>query len=254
MPVKRLDRRCIKVLRDRKGERIEAGNNRLKAIRQVFAWALEDEMEGVTDNPAKDVKYLSSGSKGFHTWTPDELSQFEGHHPLGTKAHLALALLMYTGVRRSDVVLLGRQLIRDGWLKFTPFKGRKRNPVTIDIPVSPELQRVIDASPCGDLTFLVTERGVPFCKEGFGNKFRGWCNQAGLPKRCAAHGVRKAGAVRAAENGATPHQLMATFGWLDASMAELYTKEANRKRLSAGATELLRRSETGTKVPHRGGQ
>ena len=53
----------------------------------------------------------------------------------------------------------------------------------------------------------------------FGNKFRVWCDQAGL-HHCAAHGQRKAGATIAANNGATAHQLMAIFGWETLKMAE----------------------------------
>jgi hypothetical protein len=37
----------------------------------------------------------------------------------------------------------------------------------------------------------------------------------------APTGLRKAGATVAAENGATPHQLMAIFGWNTLAQAEL---------------------------------
>src|SRR5215471_13306138 len=49
---------------------------------------------------------------GFHTWTEDEIARYEAHHPIGTKPRLALALLLYTGQRRSDVVRMGRQHIK----------------------------------------------------------------------------------------------------------------------------------------------
>ena len=82
----------------------------------------------------------------------------------------------------------------------------------------PELQAAIDVGPCGNLTFLVTAHGKPFTTAGFGNRMRKWCDAAGL-KDCSAHGLRKAGACIAAENGATEAQLMrslvgATLTWL----------------------------------------
>src|SRR5262245_47511633 len=46
-----------------------------------------------------------------------------------------------------------------------------------------------------------------------------WGSEAGL-RQCSAHGLRKAAAARAAENGATTHQLMAMFGWLNLAEAE----------------------------------
>ena len=46
---------------------------------------------------------------------------------------------------------------------------------------------------------------------GFGNTFKDWCREAELPQ-CTTHGLRKIGAVRAAEAGASEHELMAMFG------------------------------------------
>jgi len=51
--------------------------------------------------------------------------------------------------------------------------------------------------------------------------------------------LRKAGATIAAENGATSQQLMAIFGWSSLSMAELYARAANQKRLAESAMHLL---------------
>jgi hypothetical protein len=60
------------------------------------------------------VAYLKGKPGGFHSWTREEVEQFEARHLIGTKARLAMALLLYTGQRRSDVVLFGRQHVRDG--------------------------------------------------------------------------------------------------------------------------------------------
>jgi integrase len=245
-PLNRLTSKAIRVLRDRKAELPEAANGRVKAIRRVFAWAIEDEI--VIANPARDVAYKRRPTEGHHTWSEEEIMQFEQRHPLGTKPHLALSLLAYTGARRSDIVLLGRQHIRQGWLKFVAQKGRNRRPVTIEMPVIAPLQRVLDASPCGELTFLVSEFGQPFSADGFGNWFRKRCDEAQLPQ-CSAHGLRKAGAALAAENGASIHELMAIFGWLTMKEAERYTQSARRRRLARNAGDLLvrRANETSPK-------
>jgi integrase len=147
-------------------------------------------------------------------------------------------LLSYTGVRRSDVVQLGKQHVREGKLVFRQFKGRNQAPMTLELPILADLQCILDASKTGDLAFLVTEQGQPFTATGFGNWFRERCNEAGLP-HLSAHGLRKAGATRAAEKGATAHQLMAIFGWRTIKQAELYTRAAERKRLAGDAMHLL---------------
>jgi integrase len=234
-PLDQITPKALRVLRDRKVDLLGAADNRVRALRKVFRWAVQQEH--MATNPARDIEYIGRGSEGWHSWTPEELEQFENRHPIGSKARLALALLTYTGTRRSDVVRLGPHHVRDGWVRFQQQKTK----VTVELPISPALNDVIAATPIlGATTFLITEHGKPFSVAGFGNKFRGWCNEAGLPQ-CSAHGVRKASAARAAENGATAHQLMAMFGWLTMREAERYTREAQRKKLAADATRLLAR-------------
>jgi integrase len=100
------------------------------------------------------------------------------------------------------------------------------------------LRAILDASSLGSATYLVTEFNKPFTANGFGNRFRKWCDEAGLT-HCSAHGLRQAGATIAAENGATEHQLMAIYGWESPKQAALYTRKVNRRRLAAQAMHLL---------------
>ena len=242
-PVNRMTAKAVRVLRDRKADYPEAANMRIKAVRRVFKWALENEIGNLTSNPTVDVSYFRHSPQGHHTWTVEEVEQYEKRHPIGSKARLALALLLYTGTRRSDVVLLGRQHARGGWLKFTAQKNRRRNPVTVELPILPALQSIVDASDTGDLTYLITEYKRPFTAAGFGGWFRERCDEAGL-NHCSAHGIRKAGASIAAENGASPHQLMAIFGWLTLKEAERYTQAARRKGMARDGIGFLMRKET----------
>ncbi|WP_205119495.1 tyrosine-type recombinase/integrase [Paramagnetospirillum kuznetsovii] len=237
-PVARMEARHVRALRDERADRPEAANAIVKALRQVFGWALEAQIGHIQSNPARDVPYIKSGSEGFHTWSLDEVIQFEQHHPVGGKARLALALLLYTGVRRSDVVRLGPQMERGSKIIWTEAKGLKHLAKQRELPILPQLRAILDSSPSGHLAYLVTEFGKPFTANGFGNWFRKRCNEAGLP-HCSAHGLRKAGATAAAENGATEHQLMAIYGWESPKQAALYTRKANRKRLAASAMHLL---------------
>jgi integrase len=142
-------------------------------------------------------------------------------------------------------VTLGRQHTRGGRLRYTQEKNRNRRPVTVDIAMPADLQHAIDAGPTGDLTYLVTEYGRPFAKAGFGNWFRERCNEAGLG-HCTAHGLRKAAAVRIADNGGTTSELKAIMGWRSDKEAERYTQAADRRRLGTHADRLLARPKRGT--------
>ena len=186
--------------------------------------------EGHADiNPAVGVKRVRTGSQGHHTWTVEEVQQYEDRHPEGSKARLALSLLLLTGVRASDAIRLGRQMERDGRLHFTEHKDRNRSPKRRTIPIIPELRAVIDATPSSHLSYLVTEHGRPYATaKAFGNRFKSWCRQAGLD-HCSAHGLRKAGATIAADRGTPAHALMAIYGWTTLKQAELYTREADRE-------------------------
>ena len=224
----------------------------MKAFRQVFAFAIEEEDERgnslMDRNPAKDVAYLEGSAEGFHAWTLDEVEQYEERHPIGTKARLALALLLYMSQRRSDTIRFGKQHVRvnsnaveddfERALIFTQFKGRKRKPVTLEIPIIPQLWEIIEQSPTDDLTFLVTEFGLPFSDAGFGNKMRQWCDEAGLPQ-CSAHGLRKASSARLAEFGCTDREIMAITGHKTAKEVTRYTRSANQKVLAKAAMKKL---------------
>ena len=58
-------------------------------------------------------------SLGYHTWTLEEATKFEAAHLPGSTARLALALLLFTGQRKSDVIAFGRQHVK-GWLATSP--------------------------------------------------------------------------------------------------------------------------------------
>jgi integrase len=108
-PYARIESRHVRDLRDEK-RGPDSANGVLKALRGLFAWAVEAEY--ATVNPAKSVPKLRSKTTGFHTWTREEVRQYEKRHPPGTKPRLALALLLYTGARRGDAIRLGRQMQR----------------------------------------------------------------------------------------------------------------------------------------------
>jgi len=104
------------------------------------------------------------------------------------------------------------------------------------------LRTIIDATPSGHLTFLVTEFGKPFAVAGFGNWFREQCDVANL-HHCTFHGLRKAASVRLAEAGCSPHEIASITG--HASLKEIvrYTNTVDRKRLARSAMEKMK---TGT--------
>ena len=89
-----------------------AANNFLKAMRNLFQWA--KRAQHIEIDPTEGVKGFSHKTEGFHAWTEEEISRFEAIWPVGSRERLALSILIYTGLRRGDAAILGRQHIRDG--------------------------------------------------------------------------------------------------------------------------------------------
>lgn len=218
----------------------EAANERVKALRQLFTWAMQPALQYVKDNPALKVPYLKSANPGgFHEWTEAEIAQYEARHAIGTYARLALDLFQYTGARTSDVYRMGPQMEHNSELHWTEHKGHAELEKKHELPIVPALRQSIDAMPPSmHLVYIVNSFGRPFTKKGFENWFKKRCVEAGLP-HCSAHGVRKRASERVADGGGTVHGMMATFGWTTEKQAIHYTKKANRRRLEKATAPLL---------------
>jgi len=208
-----------------------AANNFLKTMRGLFQWARN--AQHVEIDPTDGIKGFSNKTEGYHTWTETDITRFESRWPIGTRERLAMCVLLYTGLRRGDATLLGRQHVRDGVITLRTAKTGQQ----VSIPILPELAEAINSTKTGDLAFIATKGGRPLAVEGFGTWFREACNAAGV--KGSAHGLRKAGAVRAANNGATVAQLNAIYGWTGEKMASLYTKSADRVKLARDAIGKL---------------
>jgi integrase len=222
-PLASIERKHIKALLASKVATPAAANHWLRLMKTLMRFAVEEGLRA--DDPTIGIAYIETRSiGGFHTWTEEEIAQFEARHPIGTTARLALGLLLYTAQRRSDVVGMGRQHVHNGMV-------RVRQPKTgtmLRIPVHPDLQAILNATPSKHLTFLVTAYGKPFTAAGFGNWFRDRCDEAGLPKECAAPSLRKTACRRLAEAGCSANVIASISGHTTLREVERYTSLQSR--------------------------
>lgn len=183
----------------------------------------------IANNPvALADKPQAPRTKGFHTWTENEIDRYRRHWPLGTNARLAMEILLWTALRRGDAAGFGRKHMKGGRIAHTAAKTGE----TVWLPAAPQLTAAIEAmAVTGTETYLVTSYGNAFTAAGFGNRFKEWCVEAGLP-HCSAHGLRKAAARRAADEGGSNAELKALGGWRTDSQVATYTAAADRRRLA----------------------
>lgn len=230
-PFDEITRKHIADARDRRRETPFAAANFVKTMRGLFKWAVD--LEHVESDPTDSVKTTTPKTDGFHAWSEDEIARYEARWPVGTRERLALALFLYTGLRRGDIARLGPEHVHDDIITIRAEKTGN----DIVIPILPELAAIIAASRTGSEVYLSGGRGKRMTKESLGNWFKAACKAANVPG--SAHGLRKAGATRAANNGATVAQLEAIFGWSGGNMAALYTRKADRARLAREAMGKL---------------
>ena len=226
-----------------------AARNWLKGFRHFIRWAEQRKL--IHNDPSLGIRIKVAKSDGHHTWSEDEIAQFEHSHPIGSKARLALAIGLCTALRREDAVRLGRQHIRAGVITIKPKKTENTTGVSLVIPVMPELQAIIDATPIGHLTLLTTKAGKSYHPSAFSDRFREWCDAAGLPQRCSFHGLRKAALTRLANAGRTVHQIAAISGHASLSEVQRYTRGVDQARLARGVRHAGTRTNRGRRCQTR---
>ncbi len=234
--VKEMRVQHVQAVLARKAATPTAANILRKMLRRLMGFAVQ--LEWRTDNPVEQTKPYPIKSEGFHTWTEDDIAAFEARHPIGTRARLAFALMLYTAQRRSDIVTMGRQHIEGGRIRVRQQKTK----TPLRIPLHPKLAEIIAATPSDNLTMLTTAHGKPFTSAGFGNWFRDRCDEAGLPD-CTAHGLRKAAARRLAEAGCSNQEIKAITGHKTDAEVARYTREADQVALAEAAIRKVTKAE-----------
>jgi integrase len=224
--------------RDKRAAKPAAAGMFLKAMRGFFKWALEAGL--VSSDPTEGVKVATVATEGFVPWTEDDVAAYRARWRLGTHQRVALEVLHETGLRRGDAVRVGPTHVRDGVIRLMTEKTGER----VSIAITDILARALEAGLTGDQTFIVGAGGKPLVKESFTNMFRIWAKAAGVDK--SPHGLRKAAATADAMDGYSDAELSAKFGWTGRQMASLYTRSANREKLSL---EAARRTKERTKIP-----
>jgi integrase len=135
----------------------------LKALRSVVShWIARGE---ISIDPTIGVRLPKYKSDGHRTWADEDIEAFKATHSEGTRARLAMQLLLDTAQRSSDVVRMGPQHVRNGMIHV---KQRKTK-TELALPIHPDLQTLIGMTQFKHLTFLTTKWGRPFSPRGFGN-------------------------------------------------------------------------------------
>lgn len=232
LPVSQFSRKHASAILAKLSDTPEAANTLMKRLRLLLNFAVDIGM--IPSNPMAGMKGYKSDSEGYHDWSEQEIAQFMARHPPGTKAHLALMLMLCTGQRKSDAVRMGWGDVANGMIRVR----QQKTGTPLMIPILPELKAALADLPKDAPAFLLTEYGRPYSAAGFGNWVRDRCDEAGLPN-CSSHGLRKACARRLAEAGCTHHEIKAITGHKTDAEVRRYTAKADQVLLAYSAFEKL---------------
>jgi integrase len=225
--VDQMTREHVDIVVGRMADTPGAGIILLKRIRTLIRYAMA---LGWTDrDPTAGVKAYRS--KEIHTWNEQEIEVFEKRWPEDSRERLAFALLLYTGQRGSDVH-------RMSWtdkVEDTIRVAQRKTAARLSIPIHNALHRLLALANNHDQTILATAYGKPFSVKGLGNMMSRAIGEAGLPKHCKPHGLRKAAARRLAEAGCSASEIMAITGHKTLAEVERYTRAAEQERLARQA-------------------
>ena len=126
--------------------------------------------------------------------------------------------------------------------------AQQKTATRLTIPLHEDLKGLLAIAPRENSTILATVYKKPFSVKGFGNMFSDATHEAGLPRRCVPHGLRKAAARRLAEAGCSASEIMAITGHKTLAEVERYTRAAEQERLARQAIKRQSESRSGKLV------
>ncbi len=217
-----------------------------RECRKMFAFAKKRRQ--ITENPVDDTDPIKAqartNSKGFHSWTEAEIQRFEERHPIGSKAYLALMLLLWSFQRKGDVSALGPMPERPGymWIAQEKSGGQRELSIRIGKPLADAIAAYKQPENWNGETYLSSQYGRRYAKESLGNWFRDRCNEAGLP-HCSAHGLRKAASRRAAEANQSNQSIKAVTGHVKDDEIAYYTRAVEQEQLADKVIDAMELAE-----------
>jgi integrase len=221
-------------MRDERAETPGAANTIVRMLKLLLNFAVREEW--IEYNPAAKMELLKVGE--WRSWTDEECAQFEARWAPGTMERRAYALALYTGQRKSDLVLMARSHRKSRAIRVVQGKTGKELWVAEHRELTSELNR----GETGHMSLLTTSQGKAFDPVYFGAFFSDAIDAAGLPEDCVLHGLRKTAARRLAEAGCTTEEIKAITGQGDRMVAH-YTKDVNQRKLASAAILKLENSK-----------
>ena len=214
----------------------------IEAVAVMYDWAIK--RKHVKTNPARGIDRVYEKGDGATPWKAKDVKQFLSHHKLGTKPHVAMSVLLWTGCRIEDTTIIGRsnECVIDG-IAAVRWQPSKKGSTEVCVPLLAPLLNATRAPKVQGPTYLLGRSGKPYASGDSASAiFKRWCRRAGLA-HLSAHGVRKGLGELLAELGCSQYEIMAIHGHSEAKTSETYTRRVERWKLALNAMERVKVSQ-----------
>ena len=217
-------------------------------MRVLWSFAKEELAMDLGRNPAEEIKPLHSREWSHQPWPEEVIEKFKIEAQPKPNAQLALALLLYTGQRASDVV-------RMRWDQYDG-KGiqvrQLKTGTPLWIPCHSELKSILDDTERRSDFILTTRYGKGYSAHGLCGMIAAATANIGA-KECSAHGLRCNAATALAEAECSVPQIMSITGHKTFKEAQRYASHAQQRKLGEQAISKWEVANSRTNGKHASG-
>lgn len=241
MPLVQVDESFAYQLRDEAMAAHKRGfaNGLLKVLQMLWNWGLRRRLcHGV--NPilvVERIKRARNAPVKNRPWRAEELDVVltEASRPV----MVSVAIAAYAGLRESDVV-------RATWACYDGQAIETRQTKTgypVWVPAHYRLRAILDATPRVSPLIVIGEKGKPYTADTLRNLFFRLIGRLAREGRVGPglsfHGLRHTLGTQLAEAGCDAQTIASILGQRSTSMAEHYSRTANRRGNASAAIERL---------------
>jgi integrase len=193
----------------------------------LWTYAKEHLAMDIGINPAGDIARLHRREWSHEPWPEEVIAKFEAEAQPKLIAQLALALLLYTAQRGSDVVRM----------KWSDYDGtyiavrQLKTGTPLWIRCHKKLKAILDNTRRQSEFILTSRYGSGYTAGGLRDMIAASTARIGATGY-TAHGLRCNAAIALAEANCTDQQIMAVTGHKTYRQAQSYLAKVNQKKLS----------------------
>jgi integrase len=205
----------------------------VQVLRLVLSFGVDSGWRA--DNPASRPKLLKPDGDGHRPFEESEIAAFRAKWPIGKLERTAFELLINTGQRIGDIVLMSRAHLANGEIAVAQEKTKAR----VWIPLSKDLTVALTPylAAHSHAVMLITRKAkkpTGWTVSGLQHVMRDAYRDAGLPDDVTNHGARYTAATRLHELGCDWQTIAAITGHETMQMVQKYTAKRRMAKLAIG--------------------